>query len=332
MNKYAQWCLSLVLFVVFGWDFYGKISEHSHQLALIRSDALHLWPIFLGVFLLFFLAMFLRAHRWALILGDKSLLWLSYRSIAIGYLVQCPLSKLGEFARLANQKRYSSVGMGQIVSTMFVDRLLDVFSLIVVLIATAALSQGLMAEHFPQLSGLLPKLVLMMSVGLLGLIFVLVFQKKILLLLERWNFIPRAVVTLFSHFVKQFSHGLVHCKKWQTIVYLLVSNGMVWILYFLCFYWTLAYFPQMPTTMTLSDYFFVFAIGSLGALVPVPGGLPYPLFTQQALVLVSPELNESVAFSISLVMYLVNFWVVNLLCGGSAWLYQMFAHSKKAQV
>ena len=331
MNKFLQWSLSLVLFAYFGWDFYKKMAEHSDQLTLIKKDAFELWPVFLLVSVLFFLAMVLRAHRWALILGDGRLLWLSYRSIAIGYLVQCPLSKLGEFARMANQKKQSNLGMGQIVSTIFVDRLLDVFSLLVVLIATAALSQGLMEENFPQLSGLLPKLVGMMCFGLLGLIFSLVFQKSILSRLEHWTFIPRSVVRVFSHFVAQFSLGLVHCKRWQTMVYLLFSNALVWLLYFICFYATFVFFPQIPATITLSEYFFVFAIGSLGALVPVPGGLPYPLFTQQALVLVCPELDESVAFSISLVMYLINFWLVNLLCGGSAWLLQMLAPAKKVK-
>jgi glycosyltransferase 2 family protein len=328
MKKIFQWAISFILFFYFGWDLFQKVNEHSEQLALVKTEALKLWPVFIGVASLFFLAMFVRAHRWSLILGDKSLLWLSYRSISIGYLVQCPFSKLGEIARMANQKKYSSVGMGQIVSTVFIDRLLDVISLIVVLITTIFLSQGLFEANFPELSGVLPKLMLALGLGLLGLFAALLLQKKIHQLLDRWTFMPRALVSLFEHFIAQFNAGLLHCKSPKTLIYLMASNVFIWVLYFFCFYWTLVFFPQMSTTLSWQDYFIVFTIGSIGAIVPVPGGLPYPLFTQQALVLVAPEMDESIALSIALVMYLVNFWLVNLFYGGTAWIYQILMPPK----
>ena len=271
LPKIIKWVITSALFVYCAWSLGEKVYRYRDELSVMKDEALKLWPYYLLCTLLFWLAMLIRGHRWALSMGDGRMFWSCYRSIAICYLVQCPLSKLGEVVRMANQKKYSRAGLGSIVSTVFVDRLTDVLALGATLILTSWLSQGLIQEHFPQISALMPKLLIMMVLGFVGMVAAIFLQQKVVIWLKKQSFLPSNLTTALIKFIQQFSDGLEHSRKWGMLVYFLLSTLFIWGIYFVCFYLSIAFYPQLQ--LSGEDLMVLFAVSTLGAIVPLPGGM-----------------------------------------------------------
>jgi hypothetical protein len=328
LKTIIQWLVSIALFALFGWSFVDQIQAYSDDLNRIKDDAFALWPAFAFVMTMFFIAMLVRAHRWALTLGQPSQLWTCYRSIAIGYLIQCPLSKLGEVARIANQHKVGKNPMGQILSTVFVDRILDVFFMGIVLITCLSFEQDRISASFPDLKTILPKLTLLAILGFTAAVVFVLLKDKLVTWVQKASFLPVGLKHSLEHFLIQLNQGFEQCRSIKMIGYLLGSNLFIWLTYYVCFYCSVALFPQL-SELTYWDIFTVFTIATIGVLIPVPGGMAYPLFTKGGLLMVAPSLDPAIAFSISLILYCFNFWFVNLICGGAAWLWQAFGSKEK---
>jgi glycosyltransferase 2 family protein len=321
----------VLLFGVCAWVLQIQISEHRESLWLLKDEAPSFWLRIISTILLFGIAMGIRSHRWVLCLNRPDLLSLSFRSIAIGYLVQCPLSKLGEVVRMTNQKRHSDLSLGEILSTVTIDRLLDVFFLLLLLFISTFLGGGLIQENFSEFEGLLPKLTLMFFLLKIFLIFIFVFHKKVGNLISSIPILPTKLKQGLISFLNHFNIGLKNCRSFPMLTYLLLSTIAIWVLYFVMFYLLVSPWSVMPD-LTFDEAFILFIIGTLGVLVPVPGGLAMPLFLQQGILLIHPEVGEGMSLSISLFAYFINFWLVNLVNGGISWVWQMFVPPQQVKL
>jgi len=315
--------VSVLLFGVCLWVLHGQIRDNWDSIWLLKDEFSSMgFPVFLST-AFFALGVSVRAHRWGLCLGRPDLFALSFRSIAIGYLVQCPLSKVGEVVRMTNQKQHSNLSLGQIVSTVTIDRLLDVFCLLIVLLLSMFLGGGIIQEHFPHFQTLLPK-VGFMFVGLtLALISIFFFHQQLGRLIASLPFLPDSIKSRLQSFLEHFRLGLKNCQTFAMILYLLFSTLLIWLSYFSIFYLLVSPWSVMPN-LSATESLFLFVISSLGSLIPIPGGLALPLFLQQGILLIHPEVGEGLALSISLFAYFVNFWFINIVLGGISWMWQVF--------
>lgn len=169
----------------------------------------------------------------------------------------------------------------------------------------------------------MPKLLTMMILGFVGILSVVFLQEKAVAFLKtQKERIPRLTSALIN-FIQQFSAGLEHSRKLGMLIYFFISTMIIWGIYFVCFYVSIAFYPQLQ--LSGEDIIILFAVATLGAIIPVPGGMAYPVFLEQGLLLVSPDLSPAIALSLSLLLYLINFWLVNLTCGGLTWLFQAVA-------
>lgn len=313
--------VSLALFGYFGWVLAGQWRAYSDDLDLLWHEATTLTFPLMGLVCCFTFAMLVRSHRWALTLGRPDLLWPSFRSISIAYLVQCPLSKFGEVVRIANQKRITGLSTGALVSTVLIDRLLDIFAMVLVLFASLWAGEGLIEDHFPQLTSLIPKLGVLMLLGLVAFGAFLILHRRIGSWIEQraWPEKPKRLLVDFIH---QFGEGMQHLKGWKAAGYFFFSSLAIWVSYVGCFFFTVTFFPSFPESDP-KQLLVLFTVASVGVLIPVPGGLAYPIFFKKALLIIHPEIEASVAFSLGLFCYFINFWGINLLVGGSCWIYQL---------
>jgi hypothetical protein len=322
ITKGIKWLITLAIFTYFLWDLSSRMIMYRSELSLMKDEALKIWPIYILITFLLFLAMVIRAHRWALSMGDKKEFGACYRSIAIAYLVQCPLSKLGEVVRVANQKKYSSLGLGSIMSTIVVDRLLDVLALGGLLILSSWLSQGLLMESFPQFAALMPKLITMLCIGFSVLILSMFLEKRIKAFLNQQSFLPQSISDGLASFLDQFAMGIQHSRKLSMLLYFFSSTVLIWLIYFVTFTLSIMYYPGIE--LSNQDMVLLFAISTIGAIVPIPGGMAYPFFLEKGLLLLCPNLDPAIALSLSILIFLLNFWFTNLVIGGTTWLYQSF--------
>lgn len=330
LAKHTQWLLTLVLFFFFGWTFFQQIHQYSDALKSIKDDYLRLWQVYIAVLVSFLLAMILRAHRWAMTLGEPKHLWSCFRSISIGYLIQCPLSKLGEFARVANQRKTGRNPVGILLSTVFLDRLLDVFFMSIVLMTCLYFEKKRLTHNFPEIGAFAPKLSILIALALIAVIIFIAIKEKVIERLENVTFLSPGLKSKITSLLRQINEGFSRCQSPQMIAYLFISNTLVWALYFLCFYLAIGFYPQL-SNLSIWDIFVVFTISTIGVLIPVPGGIAYPLFIKSGIIMVAPLVEDATAFSIALVVYCFNFWFINLLCGGASWLWQIARPMSKSQ-
>jgi hypothetical protein len=258
--------------------------------------------------LLVIVANLFRAWRWNLLLealpeptaraDDENppevLLRNSFSAVMIGYMVNYAAPRMGEVARTANMATRSRLKFSSVFGTVVVERIFDT-----VVLAFAILSTGvLLVDRMPVVKSTfvdpavdrvkalpITSLVLWVAGTLIVLaaltaLFWRVFQNQQSALRQFWdNTLQPALVS--------FKDGMMTLKRSPKRWSIVGSTLGMWGGYLL-----MAYIPfrmlglASPHDIGLVDAWILMAIGSLGLLVPSPGGIgSYHYVTIQALVI-----------------------------------------------
>ncbi|MBF0244040.1 MAG: flippase-like domain-containing protein [Planctomycetes bacterium] len=338
IKKIIQFILSLLLGYYFvnrqvermqGQEQFGLYRE---SLAAVWHAAPAFWPYFIGSAISFALALLVRGHRWQMMLGRKNLVWLSFRSIAIGYAVHLFLSRVGELVRVANQRRYSGAPIGHLMATLFIDRLTDIAIFTLLIITSYYLGAETLKQHFPQIIGLLPYMAGTVLVGLIGMMVLVFTSGWIQHHLARALWIPEGIRGLLGSFVGRMAEGLVHCRAPLRVLHIVLSSFVIWFFYFTTFY--LAARPFLGEKgFSFIQSQFVFTCSTLGMIIPTPGGLgSYHEFTGRGYEIMC-GLSPADAFALTTFTFLYVIWGLNLACGLIAYLVQLmgFCGTSKAE-
>jgi hypothetical protein len=258
------------------------------------------------------LSHWLRAWRWRVLIealpevrGESSrrapTTRLAFSSVMIGYMVNYAAPRLGEVARTANLSAQSGLGFGSLFGTVIVERILDVFVLLLALVSVFALladRQSTMAELFiaPVVVevGRVPALGIGLAIAGVGLLVFLLYRRMLRddASSERSFWSDRAVPLLVS-----FRHGLATIVRSRERSALVLTTASMWFLYLL-----MAYVPfvmlDMAATYDLSllDAWSVMVLGAIGVAIPSPGGVgSYHYITIQTLVHLFAVSAESAA-------------------------------------
>jgi glycosyltransferase 2 family protein len=331
MKKTIQIIISIFLFLFFAYYFYMQLDENKEQLKTLAHELPELIGYFIMSMVLFCVAIAIRSWRWNIMLNIKNSFWVSYRSISIGYLVQTPLSKLGEVVRITNQISYVDKSKGEIVSTVFVDRLLDFICLALILFTSIQLTGDKLATNFPEIAGLAPILAILVLAGTIGAIAFLFMRNYILSYMRKTKFLPEKFKEKLLSFLVNFIKGLECVKSPRVLVLFIISSVLIWTCYFFGFYLVVSYFSFTDGKLSTSDSIFVFVCSTLGAIIPVPGGLAYPLSIQKSFLFVLPTITEAQALGVGTVCYFIVMWVTNFINGGLTFLYQLVTKKKSKQ-
>jgi len=328
MKRWIQGLVLLTLFTYCVWVFLELLLKNKGTLEALRSHVLTLLPALMGCIVLLVVSVLIRSHRWVLMLNQPQAYWLSFRSIAIGYLVQCPLSKFGEFARLGNFKRSNSTPIATLLSTLFLDRFLDTITLMGMIIYCLFTSSALLENHFPQFSQLLPKLGILSLFALMGITVVIFKHEWVESSLRKQIWIGIIWQEKLTNFFSKFKAGLSYCKGLNGLSYLMFTSIAIWLLYYLAFLVIIKSYPNLPSHLLLGDIWLLFCISTLGSLIPIPGGVAYPLFLQRGIAAIWPEVSLQDGIVLSTIIYLYNYWAINIILGGLSIAFQLFTHQK----
>jgi glycosyltransferase 2 family protein len=241
---------------------------------------------------------YLRAIRWCAlmeVIGDddpadgRPRRGLAFASIMIGYMVNYAAPRLGEVARTANFARQSGLPFSGVLGTVVAERVLDVAALGVgVLIVAVMLSDrlhGLLGMLFEGQdvagAGLLVAaglLTLVLAIGLLFLFGRLVRASGIDFY-SRWAKRVRPVVHSFRDGVM----ATIRAPKRGVII---VTTVAMWLCYMVAAYIPFAMLDlTQPYGIGLAAAWVMMILGSIGVVVPSPGGVgSYHFITIQGLV------------------------------------------------
>jgi uncharacterized protein (TIRG00374 family) len=245
-----------------------------------------------------------RAFRWNLLInssGYKTRLSSTFYAVMIGYLANTAVPRMGEFARCGMLSRKEKIPFNTLFGTVISERFFDLivlgFIILLMIILQVDLVGGfvykvfkpIMATIFSNIINIV--LVSLLLLALLGAMLYLVVYFK-----TRIKKLP------FYTRVREFISGILGGvktiiemkQKWLFIFY----TAIIWVCYIIMVYLPFKMLPE-TSSLTFLDGATVMALGSLGIVAPVPGGIgAYHYITKVILTeLYAVEANAAMSYA-----------------------------------
>ncbi len=252
----------------------GVPADECSLLAKIAADFASVHYGWIGLVLLAFLVSNVsRQVRWQMLLepmGYRIRPLNGFLSIMLGYFANLGFPRIGEVVRGGTLARYERIPVEKVMGTIVVDRAMDFLSLFAVIGLALALEFDTIAA-FLRDKAVLPEADLLRSTwlwgGMAGLALVggVSWQRRAQLM--QWPLAQKVVAM-----ARGFAQGLRSVRQVRRPFWLLVHSLNIWLMYFLMTW--LAFFAFEPTShLPAVAALLVFVFGSLGIVVPSPGGM-----------------------------------------------------------
>lgn len=221
---------------------------------------------------------FLRALRWNLLirpLGFKVPAKNSFIAVLIGYMVNFAIPRMGEVSRCVILNRSEKIPLNKLIGTVFIERVFDSISLLVIIIITFIAEYQRFLNHkyiytpfLNSSSGLDIKLVIVIGLVILAIIIGIIILIRLIKHKSTDNKLMAKIHSLLSGFYTGIKTIKTMDRKWEFILY----SISIWICYWLMTYTVFFAFDLTAGLGPLAGLA-VLAIGSLGIVFPSPGGM-----------------------------------------------------------
>ncbi len=240
------------------------------------KEANYYWLIFALV--LAIASHIFRALRWNLLINSlnyKTKLSTTFYAVMIGYMANTAVPRMGELARCGVLSKKEKIPFNALFGTVISERLFDLVTLFVIIILVIIFQfkslSGFISKNFAPFFDNLASNIhsLLFFVGI-TIVFVIAVYFILRLLKEKIKRLPfyQKLRTFFDGLLDGIKTILKLKQKWLFLLY----TFFIWL-----FYACMVYFPvfMLPETsqLTFADALTILAIGSLGVVAPVPGGI-----------------------------------------------------------
>ena len=288
-----------------------------------------IWLIALSVVGL--LSHVLRAARWNIMmqpLTEKRIsLWNSFSALMIGYAVNVVIPRGGEVARVVSMSKYENLPWAGVLPTVFIDRLLDVAMLVLLLGTTLVALPPQMKAEMP---GLVPAggaMCLMTVLGFCLLPFAGAMMRRFIGRDFVKSRLPEHTLQKVGELSAQFDRGTKCLTSPMSVVLIAFLSVAIWACYFASLY-LMFYAFHLQDKVDLSHALIVFAVGSVGVLIPAPGSIgAYHYFLSRSLTLLC-GIDPTLALAYATVLHFFNF--ILLTCVPAAICFMVKSGSSKA--
>lgn len=255
------------------------------DLYLSLSGANYWW--LLVMFACLIVSHLLRALRWRYLLepikpgiGLRNL----FSGVMVGYMMNNVLPRAGELVRPYTIGKLESIPKSAALGTIVVERLMDMFSFLMLVILLPVVYNGPLLNTFPwlQQAGTLTACI---SFGLLAVLVTLMLRRDwadvVIKAAERM--LPEKIAQRLEDVAHSFLDGFLFLKRPGNFVVIVVLTVLVWGLYLLMTY--VAFFAfGLQGDLDMRAAVVVLAISSIGVAIPTPGATgTYHFFTAETL-------------------------------------------------
>ncbi len=279
---------------------------------------------------LFMLSNIIRALRWHLLLeplGYKPRLINSLGATMIGYLLNLSIPRAGEIAKPATLSRNENIPLDVTIGTIVTDRIMDVICLLIVFLLTIVLAYNDIIDYLEENLSISEKFnfitespILMISLGTFALLISY-------LVYSQWQRINQFVIVIkIRDFALGILKGVVSVTKMKKKGLFLFYSFAIWLLYYLMTY--VMFFALAPTShLSATTGLVVFLFGSLGIVIPSPGGMgSYHFLVGQALSLYGISGTDAFSFA-NIAFFTIQ--AGNIIFGGLALILLPFFNKRK---
>lgn len=268
---------------------------------------------------------FIRALRWNVLvdsLGYKTRTWQTFKAVMAGYLSNMAVPRLGEITRCMVLNRLTKAPMNALLGTVVAERVFDLFSLLLIIALTISFQFGFLKAFLYQF--FLTPLLIKESSGWWYLAIVTVIFMSIII--SAFVFLRKKLIAPvsggFYYKIKQQLTGLINGlfsiwtikKKFLFITY----SVLIWACYLMTVYICFLAI-QATSSLSIQAAITLLAVGSLGIVAPVPGGIgTYHFLTILTLTELYGIANEP-AISYAYISHAIQTLVI-LFAGSYAWI------------
>jgi glycosyltransferase 2 family protein len=269
IRKTLVYFFFLGLAAVLMYFLYRNVSWKEDVLPGLKSAH---WGLIALSFALGYFATVLRGLRWNVMLeplGYRAPEWTNIHSVAFGYCMNNLVPRSGELARCTLLNRVERIPVDKLIGTVILERVVDLILLAVILLlafvlnadALAQLLHGGSAEEDAS-QGSPAFLWIVLAAGLVALFTGIWILRK---------FSHIGLVKKVNHFLLGIWTGLksvVRIRRKGLFALYSVGIWATWVLMTFCIMQAL----ESTRSMGLDDTIFFMGAGSLGMIVPTPGG------------------------------------------------------------
>lgn len=253
-----------------------------------------------------------RGLRWKMLidpLGYKVRGFSAFRGVMIGYYFNTLVPRMGEVSRCVALKKIDKVPVSSSLGTVITERIFDLIMLIIVVGAAILLEFDVIGEYvidsftskLESSSGLLSITTLLFVLASVGGLFVVYYALKKLGILDK-------ILGLLN----QFKEGVISVRKLKNPLAFVGHTVFIWASYLTTCY-LVFYTYDETATLGVKEALAVFALGTIGFIAPVPGGIgTYQIMF--ALGLSFYLIDETTAKSVAMISFMAN-TVLNLIVG-----------------
>lgn len=219
-----------------------------------------------------------RALRWNLLINSlnyKTKLSTTFFAVMIGYLANTAVPRMGEFVRCGVLSKKEKIPFNALFGTVISERIFDLITLAVIILLVIIFQLNSVGDFLNQLFGpffnelfsnFTSVIVLTSSILIIFVALIMLIRK----LKEKIKRIP------FYNKIQEFLTGLFDGiktilklrQKWLFLLYTFI----IWFFYALMVYLPL-FMLEETSHLTFVNGLTILAIGSLGMVAPVPGGI-----------------------------------------------------------
>ncbi|MDP3508622.1 MAG: lysylphosphatidylglycerol synthase transmembrane domain-containing protein [Candidatus Melainabacteria bacterium] len=274
---------------------------------------------------------FLRSYRWTILLrplSDKKISqYNSFYAVMIGYAVNVAIPRGGEVVRLLSICKSENLPWAGVLSTMLIDRMLDIALLVSLLGATLMILPPELLASMPWLKPGGLALLVGVVVGLVALPNVGAILKKLLGLNLAKTRLPEKLRERFQQLAEQFDTGTQALKNPVLYPYIAFLSVAIWFTYWLNFY-QMVYGFGLEDKISPLQCLIIFTIGSAGVLVPTPGSVgSFHLLVKEATVMTA-HIPPDQALAFATVLHFLTFIAVCCIPALALFFYNRFIVKK----
>jgi len=287
-----------------------------------------LLSIILGVF-----SHIARAMRWNLLIrsmGYKTDTQTTFFAVMVGYMANTAFPRLGEVTRCGVLAKKKGIPFNSLFGTVISERVFDMIVLMVIMVAVILLQLSMLSDFVHKyiisyLTGMANRDNLIMAIILLVIVIILplvlfrIFFSKIR---------KQHIYIKVADFIRGLLDGVKSIMKIKQKWSFLALTLVIWTLYTLMTY--TAFFALEATTgLSFFDAITVMALGSLGMVAPVPGGIGAYQFIVKAILTEIYLIPSEPAVSYSIILWAAQS-VMILILGTLSYYILVFKKTKNS--
>ncbi|GAB4255343.1 MAG: lysylphosphatidylglycerol synthase transmembrane domain-containing protein [Saprospiraceae bacterium] len=224
------------------------------------------------VLVAFLISNFNRSMKWLILLrplGYRPRFINAFLAILVGYFANLGLPRMGEVVRAGIVAKYEKVPAEKVLGTIVVDRVVDLVLMALAFGLVLIFEYDKIAYYLSELSATDKE---SSGPGLLVILGVLFSVLLILGFVFRKRLMKTALYEKIYKLFFGFYEGLMTVRKLDTPGWFIFHSVSIWVLYFLMTWFGFLSFG--PTAnLSISAALTVFAFGTLGMVIPSPGGM-----------------------------------------------------------